>query len=161
MGASIWGAGTLGLISWPSLVPVLVVLALLTPGIAVSVRSLHQLELGDDMAAAHGVTVEAMRRRILLMGVVLVAVTTALSGPIAFIALSAPQIARRTMRAPGIPLLASALTGAALLVAADLFAQQALPTSVPVGLITVIVGGVYLVVLLGAESVRALRRRPL
>lgn len=160
MGASIWGAGTLSLVSWSSLLPVLVVLAVLVPVIGLSVRALHQLELGDDMAAAHGVGVERVRRRILLAGVVLVAVTTALSGPIAFIALSAPQIARRTVRAPGIPLLASALTGSALLVAADLCAQQALPTTVPVGLITVIIGGVYLVALLGTETVRALRRRP-
>jgi ABC-type cobalamin transport system permease subunit len=73
MGASIWGAGTLSLVSWSSLLPVLVVLAVLVPVIGLSVRALHQLELGDDMAAAHGVGVERVRRRILLAGVVLVA----------------------------------------------------------------------------------------
>lgn len=158
MAASIWGAGSLGLVAWPTLLPVLGVLVLLVPALVITVPYIRQLELGDDMAAAHGVQVERARRWILLVGVALVAVTTAISGPIAFIALSAPQIARLTMRSPGIPIGASALVGSALLVGADVLAQQALPTTLQVGIVTVVIGGVYLVTMLITSAMKNLRR---
>jgi iron complex transport system permease protein len=124
-----------------------------------SLSTVRQLELGDDVAASHGVPVERARRGILLVGVALVAVTTAIAGPIAFIALSAPQIARISLRSAGIPVGASAVVGAALLVGADLLAQQALPKAVPVGIVTVVIGGAYLVSLLVVGAIRTLRHR--
>jgi iron complex transport system permease protein len=159
MAASIWGAGSLALVGWPTLLPVLVVLAFLAPAVAMSLSTVRQLELGDDVAASHGVPVERARRGILLVGVALVAVTTAIAGPIAFIALSAPQIARISLRSAGIPVGASAVVGAALLVGADLLAQQALPKAVPVGIVTVVIGGAYLVSLLVVGAIRTLRHR--
>lgn len=157
MAASMWGAGSLSLIDWAGMVPVLVLLLLVVPALAACVPLMQQLELGDDVAAVHGVAVERTRRRILLLAVVLVAAVTALSGPIAFIALAAPQIAKRLVAGTGIPLLASAATGATLLAGADLVAQHVLPTDLPVGVLTIVFGGVYLLGLLLAPALKALR----
>lgn len=157
MAASMWGAGTLSLIDWAGLIPVLILLVVAVPLLVLCVPLLRQLELGDDVAAVHGVTVERTRRRILLLAVVLVAAVTALSGPIAFVALSAPQLAKRLVRGTGIPLAASAAMGAVLLSGADLVTQHVLPTALPVGVVTIVLGGLYLVGLLLAPALQALR----
>ena len=79
---------------------------------------------------------------------------TAAAGPIGFIALVAPQLARRVTRSPGVSLFSAAVMGAVLLASAHLLslwmAQVFRP--VPVGLITVCLGGLYLIWLLVHES---------
>ena len=137
--------------------PVLVLLLLAVPALLVCIPLLRQLELGDDVATVHGLAVERTRRRILLLAVVLVAAVTALSGPIAFVALSAPQLAKRLVAGTGIPLGASAAMGAVLLGGADLVAQHLLPASLPVGVVTIVLGGLYLVGLLLAPALKTLR----
>ena len=89
------------------------------------------------------------------IGVVLAAFAVVLGGPIAFIALVAPQVGKRLTRASGPGLLIAALVGAALLCLADVVAQHLLPSPVPVGIATAGVGGVYLVFLLMREWRRA------
>jgi len=151
MAAAIWGTGSLSLISWEVLAPAMVALLLCTPGLLL-VSPLRQLELGDDAAAAHGVSVEASRIGMVLFAVALVAIVTASTGPIAFVSLAAPQVARRLTRSAGIPMVSSAVVGAMILLGADLIAQHALPVDVPVGIVTVVLGGVYLLTLLVQEA---------
>ncbi|TPW77651.1 FecCD family ABC transporter permease [Schumannella soli] len=153
MAASVWGAGSLSTVDWAHLVPAVVILALLGVAVVMLAPRLRQLELGDDSARAHGLRVEPSRLALVAVGVALTAVATAVTGPIAFISLAAPQIAARLTRGPGIPLAASALLGAALLLGADQLAQNALP-GVPVGVVTVCVGGGYLIWLLIREARR-------
>lgn len=148
MGASIWAAGSLSTVDWPLLLPALAGLLVCAAASLAAVRPLRQLELGDDAAASHGLAVEATRLGILVLGVALTAIVTAATGPIAFVALAAPQLAKRLAGGPGLPLGQSALTGAMLLLAADQLAQHALPRAVPVGIVTVVVGGGYLIALL-------------
>jgi iron complex transport system permease protein len=154
MTAAIWGAGSIGLIGWDRAIPAIVALGLLAPLVGLCAPALRQLELGDDAAGAHGVKVESARLAVLGIGVGLTAIVTAAAGPIAFISLAAPQIAKRIVRAAGVPLLASALLGAMLLLAADLVAQFALPVAVPAGAVTVVLGGIYLVDLMIREARR-------
>ena len=78
--------------------------------------------------------------------------TTVAVGPIGFIALTAPQIARRVTRTAGLPLVSSALMGAALLLASDIAAQRLVPgRALPVGVMTGAFGGLYLAWLLTME----------
>lgn len=91
----------------------------------------------------------------MIVGVALTATVTAAAGPIAFVSLAAPQIARRIVRSAGITVVPAAFTGALLLVVADYAAQHLLPTALPVGVVTVVFGGGYLVWLL----VHEMRRR--
>lgn len=90
---------------------------------------------------------------LMVVGVALTAVCTAAAGPISFIALAAPQIARRLTGSGRVSLVSSGLVGAALLLLSDLVAQHALPgIQMPVGIVTVTVGGGYLVWLLFREA---------
>ena len=83
------------------------------------------------------------------LAVVLVGVATAAAGPIAFVALAAPQIARRLLRSGRIALGVTFLVGGTLLAAADLLAQSLdIGLRTPVGLVTSLLGGVYLLWLL-------------
>ena len=97
-----------------------------------------------------------MMRRLILVGVALTATVTAASGPIAFISLVAPQISRRLARTAGITLAPAAFVGALLCLTADYVAQHIAPTPLPVGIITVIIGGSYLGWLLFTEARRRL-----
>lgn len=149
--AAAWGAGTLNTatatVVWPSLACLVALFALLP----LAARPLRQLELGDDMAAATGVRLTRERALLIALAVALVSAVTAVAGPIAFIALAAPQIARRLTASPGIPLTATALVGGLLLLGSDLIAQHLIPLTVPVGVVTVVLGGVYLTHLLLRE----------
>ncbi|TKJ96638.1 iron-enterobactin ABC transporter permease [Plantibacter flavus] len=152
--AAAWGAGTLNTatatVVWPALACLVVLFAVLP----FAARPLRQLELGDDVAAATGVRLTRERAILIGLAVALVSAVTAVAGPIAFIALAAPQIARRLTRSPGIPLVATGLVGGVLLLASDLVAQHLIPLTVPVGVVTVVVGGLYLTQLLLRERRR-------
>lgn len=150
--ASVWQAGSLNGLDWADIHTPFVVIAALTVVLVLLARSMHQAALGDDMAVASGVDLGRLRILLVLVGVGLSATVTALAGPIVFIALSAPQIGRRLARVAGVALLPAALTGALLLTACDLLAQGILaPQSLPVGVVTTAVGGLYLLWLLTKE----------
>jgi iron complex transport system permease protein len=152
--ATIWGAGSISLVGWDRAAPACAALAVVTVLVALAAPGLRQLELGDDAASAHGLRVEPQRLVILALGVALIAIVTAAAGPIAFVALVAPQIARRLQRSAGVPLLASALLGGLGLLIADVLAQFALPVAVPTGAVTAVLGGIYLVDLMVREARR-------
>lgn len=154
MSAAAWGAGSLNGTNWDHVLIGGGVIGALLIGIGTAAPALAQLGLGDDAAVASGVDVESVRLRLVVLGVALVAVVTAAAGPIAFIALAAPQIARRLARTPGVTVLPAASMGALLLVSADYTAQHLLPVTLPVGLVTVVAGGGYLAWLLVAEARR-------
>jgi iron complex transport system permease protein len=121
----------------------------LAPALAVAGRPLRALELGDDAAHGLGVRVERARLGLVLLSVALVSGVAVAVGPVLFVALTAPQIARRIAHAPGPALVLSALTGAALVLAADVAAQRIVPsTPLPVGVMTGAFGGFYLAWLL-------------
>ena len=152
--ASAWGAGTLNSVTATTAVPAgicIVVLLALLPLVTPAIR---QLDLGDDAASATGVAVGRTRLAAIIIAVCLVSVVTAVAGPIAFVALAAPQITRRLTRSPGIPFVTTGVVGGALLLGSDLIAQHVIPLTVPVGVVTVVLGGSYLVWLLIHESRR-------
>jgi iron complex transport system permease protein len=155
MMAALWGSGSLNALSWDTAVPVAICTFALLAALVPLAGRLRMLELGDDAARALGVRTERLRIALLLLGVALVAMATAAAGPIAFVALVAPQLARRLTRGPGVQLIPSALMGAVLLVASDFIAQRAFaPIQLPVGIVTVSLGGLYLVWLLAREARR-------
>ncbi|UKK95387.1 iron chelate uptake ABC transporter family permease subunit [Brucella pseudogrignonensis] len=152
MSAAIWGAGSLNGLGFDQLVPVAIVLLIIMPLTMLLARPMRQLEMGDDAARASGVNANRTRALLMVLGVALTATVTAAAGPIAFIALAAPQIARRITRSAGVALIPSALTGSGLLAAADYAAQHAFETQLPVGIMTVSIGGIYFLWLLVKEG---------
>jgi len=142
--------GSTSFLGWPSLALMgggLVVLLALSLRHA---RALDALTLGDDSAASLGLNLPRVR----LLLVVLLAAATALAvsqaGLVAFVGLVAPHLVRR--HAPGAHgwlLGASAAMGAVLLVVADVLSRALIPPQeLPVGVVTAVLGGVYLFVLL-------------
>ena len=153
--AALWGQGSLNGLGWAQVVPVAVALGVLGAGLIAYGPRLGLLEMGEDAAAALGVRVEPVRLAYLVMGVALIAVATAAAGPVSFVALAAPQLAQRLTRTPGIALVPSAAMGAFLLMLSDWLAQRAFaPTQLPVGVVTVSVGGIYFVWLLLRQARR-------
>lgn len=153
LSAGLWSAGSLNGITWARTTPVIIVLLLAMGVTALLARRMRLLEMGDDTACALGVPVERSRIWLMLLGVVLTAASTVLVGPISFIALLAPQIARRLGGGVKGILPLAALCGALLLTAADYAAQHFfLPYQLPVGVITVSLGGLYLIALLVREA---------
>ena len=153
--AMLWGQGSLNGLGWAQVTPVAVTVAVLCLLLLSYGQRLSILELGEDAAAALGVRVEATRLAYLGIGIGLVAVATAAAGPISFVALAAPQLAQRLTRTPGIALVPSAAMGACLLMVSDFLAQRAFaPTQLPVGVVTVSVGGIYFVWLLVRQARR-------
>lgn len=151
--AGLWNAGSLNGLTWAKTSPSAPIIILMLIAAALLVRRMRLLEMGDDTACALGVSVERSRLLMMLVAVVLTAAATALAGPISFIALVAPHIARRISGTARWGLTQAALCGALLLLAADLCAQQLfMPYQLPVGVVTVSLGGIYLIVLLIQES---------
>ncbi|MFD4632836.1 FecCD family ABC transporter permease [Streptomyces sp. NPDC058284] len=146
--AQAWLVGSLENRSWNEVWPALWgSLALLVVVAAVSFQ-FKPLHLGDDVAAGLGVRYSRVRAVLLLCAVLLAAVAVSASGPVPFVALVAPQVAMRLTRHPTPPIAASGLFGALLLIGSDLVARAALPTSLPVGVVTAAIGGPFLVYLL-------------
>jgi len=156
MAVGFWGAGSIRQVSWESMRPALALAAVIMVAAALLAPGLRRLELGDDVAVTHGTRINATRLALMVVGVATVALVTAAAGPLSFIALIAPQLARRLTRSPGVSLLASAGVGAMLLSAAYLISAL-IPAEyavVPVGLVTVCLGGIYLIWLLIRETRR-------
>lgn len=143
MSAAVWSAGSLNGLGAGQLLPAALALCLIVPPALLLSRPMRQLELGEDAALASGIPVHAVRVCLMALGVALTATVTASAGPIAFVALAAPQIARRLTRSAGVTLLPSALAGSLLLLSADQAAQHAFATQLPVGVMTVSIGGLY------------------
>ncbi len=139
---SFWLLGSFGRSSWPQNVVLLCAFSAGTLLLLGSARDLNALRAGDDDAAALGVEVKSLHRRILIAASLLSAASVAAAGLIGFIGLLAPHIVRllgaRDIRAL---LPASALGGATLMIACDTLARGAFaPIEIPVGIVTALLG---------------------
>ena len=150
--AVVWMTGSLSGRDWDQVWPLLALCAVLVPLVLANARGLRLMEMGDDVSNALGVRVERVRALLMVAAVLLTATATAAAGPVSFVALTAPQLARRLTRSPGPNLLSSLCMGAALLVTADWASQRIFGADqLPVGVVTGVLGGVYLLWLLVAE----------
>ena len=142
-----WLSGSLGSASWeqvPLLTASLIALGAL---LALAGRGLGPMVLGEETATGLGVNVPRTRAVLVLAMVGLSAVATAATGPIAFVSFLAGPVAGRLVGPTDRSLLVPAgLMGAAIVLGADLLAQQVLPTALPVGVVTGIVGAPALLV---------------
>ncbi len=142
--------GTTGFLGWSSVAVLGLALAVAVPLAVRFAGVLDALVLGEASATSLGLDLSRLR----LLLVVLMALATgsavAQAGLIAFVGLVAPHLVRRMVTVTHGPLLAlSALSGGVLLLAADVAARSVIaPQELPVGVLTAVVGGLYLLVLL-------------
>ena len=142
--------GSTGYLGWGSCAVLAVGLALSLPPSWRLARALDALTLGVDSARSLGL--ELPRIRLALVAAIALATGLAVSqaGLIAFVGLVAPHLVRRFAPARhGFTLLASAAAGGTLLLMADVLARSLIaPQEVPVGVLTALLGGGYLIWLL-------------
>lgn len=151
--AQAWLIGSLNNRGWTHANAIGLAVVVLLPLAFMLARRLSMVEMGDLTATALGVSVTRTRAVLLVVSVALAAFATAVTGPIWFIALAAPQLARRLTGASGPALVPTALMGAVLLTASDLAVQRLFaPALLPVGTATGTIGGLYLIWLLVTES---------
>ena len=143
--------GTLGAARWPVVAPTCLAIGVTVALILLASRHLQVLSLGEQVATILGSPTRRVSAVLILLGTVLVAVVTMAAGPIGFVALVAPHLARLLTGSPQSPLLVSGLTGSLLMVGADLLSQLVLE-SMPVSVVTNAVGGLYLMVALTATA---------
>ena len=143
-----WLTGSLSSAFWDGVGPLAVGVLPLSAVLLALDRPLTALRLGDDSARALGTRVESSRLALVLCAVGLTSLATAATGPIAFVAFLSAPVAHRLTGGNGSPLLPAALTGAALVLVADLIGQFAFDTRFPVGVVTGALGAPCLLWLL-------------
>jgi iron complex transport system permease protein len=149
-GKQVFLLGSTSFLGWASVATLAAALAVALPRSLLLARALDALVLGEDSAASLGLALPRVR----LMLVALMALATgsavAQAGLVAFVGLVAPHLVRRAVVVRHGPLLAlSAVAGGVLLLAADIAARSLLaPRELPVGVLTAVLGGGFLLWLL-------------
>lgn len=116
-------------------------------------RALATLQLPEAVTTSLGTHPGRVRLAGLILSVLLTGLAVSVAGPVGLIALLAPELARTISRPGSIPLTASFLAGAILMVLSDLAGRLALaPLEIPVGIITAVAGSPYLLWILLRKS---------
>jgi iron complex transport system permease protein len=153
-GKQVFMLGTTSFLGWPAVGLLAASLVLVLPLAARFARALDALVLGE--ASAESLGVPLARVRLLLVVVMALATGSAVAqcGLVAFVGLVAPHLVRRAVTVRhGALIVLSALAGGVLLLAADVAARSVIvPQELPVGLLTAVFGGLYLLALLRGRS---------
>ncbi|MEU3556048.1 iron ABC transporter permease [Streptomyces fragilis] len=170
-----WNQGSIAQNGFDGVVQMLPIAAVGLAGLLLTARRVDALALGDDAARGLGVDVRTTRVTVVVLASLLSAAAVTLAGPIGFVGLCAPalvrQLARRvrafTRLRGAVPL--AGLTGAALVLGSDVVLRALVPddlsVAVPTGVVTSLVGAVFLVAAAtrlrdSAESAAPDRLRP-
>ncbi|MEL7633055.1 MULTISPECIES: iron ABC transporter permease [Sporomusa] len=149
-----WTMGSLAAAKWNNI---------LHPGLGVLLgsifllaqsRNLNALLLGEEAATTLGITLQAVRRNIILVTALLTGLIVSSCGVIGFVGLIIPHIVRGFVGSDHRRLLPSAmLTGALFLIWADVLARTALPSGeLPIGIITALIGAPFFMYVLFKNS---------
>ncbi|GIG30155.1 iron ABC transporter permease [Cellulomonas marina] len=151
-----WGSGSVVQSGTRTVLQVLPVVLVVGAGTVALASRLDLLALGDDAAASLGLAVGRTRVLAVVLAVVLSAAAVTVAGPVGFVGLAAPVLARLVARrVPGLSrhrllLPFAGLVGAVVVLAADLLLRVLLPgtdaVAVPTGVVTTLLGAVVLVV---------------
>ena len=149
-GKQIFLLGSTGFLGWTGVSMLALALVLTLPMALRFARALDALVLGEASASSLGLDLPRVRLLLVVLMAAATGTAVAQAGLVAFVGLVAPHIVRRLVVVTHGPLLAlSAMAGAVLLLAADVAARSVIaPQELPVGLLTAVLGGLYLLVLL-------------
>ncbi|CAM5796108.1 FecCD family ABC transporter permease [Rhizobacter fulvus] len=142
--------GSTGYLGWASCAALAIGLVLGLPPAWRLARALDALTLGADSASSLGLALPRLRFALVVVLALATGVAVSQAGLIAFVGLVSPHLVRRFAPAPyGYTLVASAVAGGVLLLGADVLARVLIaPQEVPVGVLTALLGGGYLIWLL-------------
>lgn len=152
-----WNQGSIGQNGFDGVLQMLPIALIGLVGLLLTARRVDALALGDDAARGLGVPVRATRVTVVVLAALLSAAAVTLAGPIGFVGLCAPALVRplarrfRGFARSRTSLPVAALTGAALVLGSDVLLRALVAddraVSVPTGVVTSLVGAVFLVVM--------------
>ncbi|WP_045404706.1 FecCD family ABC transporter permease [Vibrio jasicida] len=147
---TLWSMGSLAGANWSGIGLAAVTLVILLFWFQKKAMSLNALLLGESEARHLGVPVQKLKRQLILLSAVGVGITVSICGAIGFIGLVIPHLGRMLAGPDHRTLLPiSALMGALLLTAADMFARVVVtPAELPVGIVTALIGAPFFIYLL-------------
>jgi iron complex transport system permease protein len=145
-----WLMGDLDVSSYAPVLAAVPPIALSFAAFAMLPRKMNLLSISDESAASRGVDVHRTQRLAFLSASLATGAAVSLGGPVGFIGIVVPHLVRLLVGADHrVVLPASALGGAAFLVACDTVSRTALsPLEIPVGVVTAIIGGPFFLWLL-------------
>jgi len=143
-----WLSGSLNGAQMDELPALVLSVVICAPIVVVLSKHLSMLELGEQAATSLGVNTDRTRIILILSSVCMIALATAMTGPIAFVAFLAGPIAKRLVGVGFSNVIPAGLVGVNLVLAADLIGQFVFEVRFPVGIITGIIGAPYLILLL-------------
>ncbi len=148
--AMVWLTGSLWNRSWSFVAIAAPILTLLLPLALLASKTFDLLTLGDAKAATLGINVRRQRTLLLALAVLLAAIAVSVAGPITFLGLVAPHLARKLVGGRHIDLLPAAmLTGALILQTSDIAVRSIRPPlELPAGIFTALIGAPYFFYLL-------------
>jgi iron complex transport system permease protein len=142
MSALAWLAGSINAAGWSDVGVLASWGAVLLPLMLVLSRTMAVLRMGEATAIGLGAPVRWVNHALIATSVGLAAIATSVVGPLGFVGLIAPHAARRMAHAGvGLHLMLTALTGALLVLCADLAGRSLFaPLQIPAGLVTALIG---------------------
>lgn len=143
-----WLSGSLNGAKMENLYPFVLIVCIVMPILIFLSRQLEMLELGEQAATSLGINTNKARLILIISSVIMIAIATATTGPIAFVAFLSGPIAKKLVGVGFSNIIPAGLTGVILVLAADLIGQFAFVARYPVGVITGILGAPYLIFLL-------------
>jgi len=148
--------GTTGFLGWNAFAVLAGALIIMLPVAMRLAAVLDALVLGESSAASLGLNLPRLRLVLVSVMALCTGAAVAQAGLIAIDGLVAPHLVRRMVTVTHAPLLAlSALAGGLLLLAADVAARTLTwPMEIPVGVLTAVAGGIYLMILLRRRAVQ-------
>lgn len=147
-GALRWLSGSLNGMAMKDVPRLFIVIVIFGAVILILTKHLQILELGDELATTLGVKINTIRLVLILCCVVLIAFATSVTGPISFVAFLSGPIASKLVGSGTSKVIPSGLVGATLVLGADVIGQFAFSTRFPVGVVTGVLGGTYMLFLL-------------
>ena len=149
-GKQIFMLGSTGFLGWSSVTLLAIGLGVALPLARILARTLDALTLGEDSAATLGLPLAKIRTILVLVLALCTGLAVSQAGLVAFVGLAAPHLVRRFAPSThGYVLMMSAAMGGVLLLGADVLARGLIaPQELPVGVLTAILGGGYLLWLL-------------
>ncbi len=152
-----WLAGSVHAAGWGELRALGLSTAIVLPVLLWAARPMGAMRMGPDLATGLGVAVRRDRIALITLSVALAATAVAAVGPLGFVGLVAPHIARRLARSgPGLHLAMTGMTGALLVSVADLLGRALFaPVQIPAGLVTAIIGVPIFVLLILRSQARS------
>ncbi|MEM7734469.1 MAG: iron ABC transporter permease [Deinococcota bacterium] len=157
MSALGWLSGSIHAAGWGEVRWLFVTALICLPFVFTAARPLSALRFGEDVATSFGVRVRLARATLITLAVALAATAVAAVGPLGFVGLVAPHLARRLAHSGvGVHLALTALTGALITGAADLIGRAAFaPVQIPAGLVTSVIGVPIFVLLILRTQARS------